>query len=79
MTRALGARRGRPGGVVRPLVVAVSGIGGVGKSALGLRLAHAICRERGCDALYVDLDDVRRDGAVAPARTGRPGGRGGGP
>ncbi|MBO8189679.1 hypothetical protein JW592_30175 [Streptomyces sp. DW4-2] len=67
VTRALGARRGRSDGVVRPLVVAVSGIGGVGKSALGLRLAHAICRERGCDALYVDLDDVRRDGAVAPA------------
>ncbi|MGP3986284.1 hypothetical protein [Streptomyces sp. 3N207] len=66
VARALGQRRGRPG-VVRPLVVAVSGIGGVGKSALGLRLAHETYRERGCGALYVDLDDVRRDGAVAPA------------
>ncbi|MGI5348494.1 hypothetical protein ACQEU8_09895 [Streptomyces sp. CA-250714] len=66
VAQALGQRRGRPG-VVRPLVVAVSGIGGVGKSALGLRLAHETYRERGCGALYVDLDDVRRDGAVAPA------------
>ncbi|MBO8192383.1 tetratricopeptide repeat protein [Streptomyces oryzae] len=65
IARALVQRRGRSD-VVRPLVVAVSGIGGVGKSALGLRLAHETYRERGCGALYVDLDDVRREGAVAP-------------
>ncbi|MDJ1132612.1 ATP-binding protein [Streptomyces iconiensis] len=64
--RALGLREGRTG-VVRPLVVAVSGVGGIGKSALGLRLAHDAHRERGCGALYVDLDDLRRDGAVSPA------------
>ncbi|NSC24197.1 hypothetical protein FM076_24825 [Streptomyces albus subsp. chlorinus] len=64
--RALGRWRERSG-VVRPLVVAVSGMGGVGKSALGLRLAHEAHRERGCHALYVDLDDHRKDGAVDPS------------
>ncbi|GAA2636637.1 hypothetical protein [Streptomyces axinellae] len=63
---ALGSRRGHAG-VVRPLVVALSGMGGVGKSALGLRLAHEAHRASACGALYVDLDDLRRDGAVSPS------------
>ncbi|MGY1438335.1 ATP-binding protein [Streptomyces reniochalinae] len=73
VARALGRRRaaaaaeGATSEVVRPLVVAVSGIGGAGKTALGLRLAHEAHRERGCGALYVDLDDYRREGGVSPS------------
>lgn len=47
-----------------PLLVALSGIGGVGKTALAFQLARGL-RERCPDGiLYVDLDDHRRDGGV---------------
>ncbi|MEN8653390.1 NB-ARC domain-containing protein [Streptomyces sp. 21So2-11] len=47
-----------------PLLVAVSGIGGVGKTALAFQLARGL-RERCPDGiLFVDLDDYRRDGGV---------------
>ncbi|MBV2156522.1 tetratricopeptide repeat protein [Kitasatospora sp. SUK 42] len=49
-----------------PLVVALSGMGGIGKTALGFQLARVL-RDRGrCPdgILHLDLDDLRRDGAV---------------
>ncbi|NLU67534.1 hypothetical protein HCC30_09670 [Streptomyces sp. HNM0574] len=54
------------GGPVRPLVVALTGVGGMGKSTLGVRLgheAHALCPD---GSLYADLGALRRetDGAV---------------
>ncbi|MEV3855638.1 hypothetical protein AB0J38_15075 [Streptomyces sp. NPDC050095] len=67
--RSVRARRGAEG---RPLVVAVSGLSGVGKTTLGFRLARAFADAaddagHGCGALYVDLDPLRHDGVVEPA------------
>ncbi|AEW95469.1 MULTISPECIES: tetratricopeptide repeat protein [Streptomycetaceae] len=51
----------------RPLCVALRGLGGTGKTELAFRLARTL-RERYPDqVLYVDLDDLRRDGVVEVA------------
>jgi len=49
-----------------PVVMAVSGMGGVGKSALASRLANAFEERQHCPdgALYLDLDQLRHDGVV---------------
>ncbi|MBH1937162.1 hypothetical protein I5Q34_23310 [Streptomyces sp. AV19] len=47
-----------------PLVVALTGIGGVGKTALGFHMARRLGGRFPDGVLYVDLDDLRRDGAV---------------
>lgn len=48
----------------RPLCLALSGIGGTGKTELAYRLARSL-RDRYPDGvLHVDLADLRRDGAV---------------
>ncbi|MFI1831621.1 NB-ARC domain-containing protein, partial [Streptomyces sp. NPDC020412] len=60
ITRAVeehGARRG-------PLVVVLTGIGGIGKSALGFHVARNLVDRYPDGVLYVDLDELRRDGAV---------------
>ncbi|GLF96561.1 hypothetical protein [Streptomyces yaizuensis] len=58
--RATGAREGRAG----PLVVALTGIGGIGKTALGFQVARTLSERFPDGVLYVDLDDLRRDGTV---------------
>ncbi|MFJ2114808.1 MULTISPECIES: hypothetical protein [unclassified Streptomyces] len=51
----------------RPLCLALSGLGGRGKTELAFRMARAL-RERYPDAVaYVDLDELRRDGAAETA------------
>lgn len=51
----------------RPLCLALSGPGGSGKTELAFRIARTL-RDRYPDSvLYVDLDELRRDGAVAIA------------
>ncbi|MGA5128585.1 NB-ARC domain-containing protein [Streptomyces olivoreticuli] len=50
-----------------PLVVALSGIGGIGKTALGFHVARRLSRRYPDGVLYVDLDDLRRDGVVEVA------------
>jgi tetratricopeptide (TPR) repeat protein len=51
----------------RPLCLALSGLGGAGKTELAFRIARTL-RDRYPDGvLYVDLDDLRRDGAVEVA------------
>ncbi|RMI43261.1 tetratricopeptide repeat protein [Streptomyces triticirhizae] len=51
-------------GASRPLCLALSGLGGTGKTELAYRLARTL-RDRYPDGvLHVDLDDLRRDGAV---------------
>ncbi|MFJ7905998.1 NB-ARC domain-containing protein [Kitasatospora sp. NPDC096204] len=49
-----------------PLVVALSGMGGIGKTALGFRLARVLREHDRCPdgILHLDLDDLRRDGTV---------------
>ncbi|MBO1418637.1 tetratricopeptide repeat protein [Streptomyces sp. FH025] len=49
-----------------PLVVALSGMGGIGKTALGFQLARVLRDHGRCPdgILHLDLDDLRRDGAV---------------
>ncbi|MFD4371122.1 NB-ARC domain-containing protein [Streptomyces sp. NPDC058486] len=47
-----------------PLVVALAGIGGVGKTALGFHVARDLSDRYPDGVLYVDLDDLRRDGTV---------------
>jgi len=54
----------------RPLLITLSGLSGVGKTTLGFRLARLLTEERGAEdsgVLYVDLDDLRRDGVVEVA------------
>ncbi|WP_405937557.1 hypothetical protein OG338_13400 [Streptomyces sp. NBC_00726] len=47
-----------------PLVVALTGIGGIGKTALGFHMARGLADRYPDGVLYVDLDDLRRDGVV---------------
>lgn len=47
-----------------PLVVALTGIGGIGKTALGFHVARGLTGRYPDGVLYVDLDDLRRDGLV---------------
>ncbi|MEU6355051.1 NB-ARC domain-containing protein [Streptomyces sp. NPDC047072] len=61
--RLVGERDGRPPGA-RPLCVAVRGYPGSGKTELAFRLARKVAERYPDGVLYVDLDDVRRDGAV---------------
>ncbi|AKJ14413.1 hypothetical protein ABB07_31480 [Streptomyces incarnatus] len=55
------------GGAARPLCLLLSGYGGTGKTELAFRLARALHGRYPDGVLYVDLDDVRRDGAVEVA------------
>ncbi|MFF3752209.1 NB-ARC domain-containing protein [Streptomyces sp. NPDC002018] len=48
---------------VRPLTVVLSGVSGIGKTALAVRLAHDL-EEHGLLPFYVDLDEWRTAGAV---------------
>ncbi|MFF1510869.1 NB-ARC domain-containing protein [Streptomyces sp. NPDC058326] len=50
-----------------PLVVALTGMGGVGKTALGFHVARHLTDRYPDGVLYVDLDDLRRDGSVEVA------------
>lgn len=50
-----------------PLVVALTGMGGIGKTALGFHVARRLLDRYPDGVLYVDLDDLRRDGAVETA------------
>ncbi|WP_282697304.1 NB-ARC domain-containing protein [Streptomyces sp. CC208A] len=50
-----------------PLVVALTGMGGVGKTALGFHVARGLADRYKDGVLYLDLDDLRRDGSVEVA------------
>ncbi|GHF75312.1 hypothetical protein GCM10010218_65430 [Streptomyces mashuensis] len=50
-----------------PLVVALTGMGGVGKTALGFHVARKLSGRYPDGVLYVDLDDLRREGVVEVA------------
>ncbi|MFK4070387.1 AAA family ATPase [Streptomyces sp. NPDC029674] len=54
----------RPRATGRPLVVSVTGVHGVGKTALAVHLAHRLADEHGYVVRYVDLDDHRPDGGA---------------
>ncbi|QDY78201.1 NB-ARC domain-containing protein [Streptomyces qinzhouensis] len=60
ITRAIQGHRTQRG----PLVVALTGIGGIGKTALGFHVARGLVDRYPDGVLYVDLDDLRRDGVV---------------
>ncbi|MGK5638699.1 NB-ARC domain-containing protein [Streptomyces sp. URMC 126] len=62
--RILGALDECSGGDGAPLVVALTGIGGIGKTALGFHITRRISDRFADGVLYVDLDDLRRDGVV---------------
>ncbi|MEV3872327.1 NB-ARC domain-containing protein [Streptomyces sp. NPDC049906] len=47
-----------------PLLVALTGIGGIGKTALGFHVARGLTDRYPDGVLYVDLDELRRDGVV---------------
>ncbi|MGW0531192.1 tetratricopeptide repeat protein [Streptomyces sp. NPDC003032] len=55
---------GSPRSAGRPLVVSVTGVQGVGKTALAVHLAHRLASDGDRVVRYVDLDDHRRDGGV---------------
>lgn len=57
---ATGARTG-PG---TPTVVLLNGLAGIGKTELGFRIARRLGDGHEDGVLYVDLDDLRRDGVV---------------
>ncbi|RKN71718.1 hypothetical protein D7231_17185 [Streptomyces klenkii] len=50
-----------------PLVVALTGIGGIGKTEFGFHVARRLSQRYPDGVLYVDLDDLRRDGTVEVA------------
>ncbi|MFH8607018.1 NB-ARC domain-containing protein [Streptomyces sp. NPDC018029] len=54
----------RPRAAGRPLVVSVTGVHGVGKTALAVHLAHRLADEHAYVVRYVDLDDHRPDGGA---------------
>ncbi|MEV0253985.1 NB-ARC domain-containing protein [Streptomyces sp. NPDC050732] len=54
----------RPRAAGRPLVVSVTGVHGVGKTALAVHLAHRLAAEHTYVVRYVDLDDHRPDGGA---------------
>ncbi|MDH6119385.1 hypothetical protein [Kitasatospora sp. GAS204B] len=64
--RILRAARSHPGHG-GPLVVALTGIGGIGKTAMGFNVARRLSDRFPDGVLYLDLDDLRRDGVVEPA------------
>ncbi|MEW2298788.1 AfsR/SARP family transcriptional regulator [Streptomyces sp. NPDC006655] len=51
----------------RPTVIAIHGLGGIGKSALGLRSAHAVADHFPDGQLYADLQGARSDLPPLPA------------
>ncbi|WP_441246796.1 NB-ARC domain-containing protein [Kitasatospora sp. McL0602] len=51
----------------RPLVAALTGIGGIGKTALGFHIARRLSEGFPDGVLHVDLDDLRREGTVEVA------------
>ncbi|MFJ5234758.1 AAA family ATPase [Kitasatospora sp. NPDC088391] len=59
-----GIRPDRTGDGTRPRIVAVSGIGGVGKTTLCVRVGHRLSDAYSDGAYYLDLDEHRRDGVV---------------
>ncbi|AYN38869.1 hypothetical protein D9753_08010 [Streptomyces dangxiongensis] len=63
IAQAAEGHRGHAG----PLVVALTGIGGIGKTALGFHVARQLSDRYPDGVLYVDLDDLRRDGVVEVA------------
>ncbi|MEU6994200.1 tetratricopeptide repeat protein [Streptomyces sp. NPDC046465] len=62
-SRVLGAVA-RPRAAGRPLIVSVTGVHGVGKTALAVHLAHRLADDSGYVVRYVDLDDHRPDGGA---------------
>ncbi|MFV2116760.1 BTAD domain-containing putative transcriptional regulator [Micromonospora sp. LOL_025] len=66
LVTCLGSRPGRPPQAAAPRLVLLSGMPGVGKSALALRAAHAVTGEYPDGQLYVDLGGgrTRRAGPV---------------
>ncbi|MFI9175717.1 hypothetical protein [Streptomyces lincolnensis] len=61
--RLVEERHGTPPGA-RPLCLAMSGYGGAGRTELAFRLVRRVADRYPDGVLYVDLDDVRRDGVV---------------
>ncbi|MFG2116115.1 hypothetical protein ACGFRB_26345 [Streptomyces sp. NPDC048718] len=57
---AVDERPGRAG----PLTVVLTGIAGIGKTALGFHVARGLADRYSDGVLSLDLDDLRRDGAV---------------
>jgi tetratricopeptide (TPR) repeat protein len=62
--RAVTEWDGEPDREPRPLVVSLKARAGTGKTELALRLARELRERFPQDVLYVDLDDMRREGVV---------------